>query len=224
MAVCLAASLLDTGVRAADPASTPATRPAAALTPEQSADLLKGVRAKMETAKTVQGEFVQEKNLSMLKHTLIIKGHFAVERPRRLVWHVVEPVKYSIRVENEDVQFWDEDTNRVDSIHIGANHSFRAAFEQFQGWFLGNYATLEQSYDVTVQSVEPLVVSFQPKAGSPMAQMIKRVEVTFQADHLYLASLVIQEGGGDTTTIRFDNIQINKPVPDRAWEIPPQGK
>ena len=178
----------------------------------------------METAKTVQGDFVQEKTLSVLKHTLTIKGRFAVERPRRLVWHVAEPVKYSIRVENEDVQFWDEDTNRVDRIHIGADHNFRAVFEQFQGWFLGNYAKIEQSYDVSVQSTEPLVVSFQPKAGSPMVQMLKRVVVTFQADHLYLASLVIEEGGGDTTTIHFNNIQINKAVPDSTWEIPPHGK
>ena len=89
-----------------------------------------------------------------------------MERPKRLVWHVTDPVKYSIGVEGDEVRFWDEDTDHVQSIRIGPNHSFRAAFEQFQGWFLGDYRTLDAAYDVTVEQVDPIVVSFQPRAFS----------------------------------------------------------
>jgi hypothetical protein len=140
------------------------------------------------------------------------------------VWHVAEPVKYSLRVAGDDVTFWDEDTDKPQTITIGTNHSFRAAFEQFQGWFLGNYSSLEESYAVVLQSKEPLVVRFAPKAGSPMEKIIKEVEVTFRTDHLAVESFVFREGGGDTTTIHFTNIVVNGPVPETAWEVPPHGR
>lgn len=205
-------------------ASEPATRPSTALPPGQSEELLRSLRQKLEAVTSVQADFVQEKNLSIFARTLIIRGHFAVDRPKKLIWHVAEPVKYSIRVEGDEVRFWDEDTDHVQTIRIGPNHSFRAAFEQFQGWFLGDYRTLENSYDVTVESADPITVSFQPRVNSPMAKIIKRVEATFQSDKAYLQSIVIREGGGDTTTIRFTNTRLNQPISPEIWEIPPHAR
>jgi outer membrane lipoprotein-sorting protein len=215
------ASTRPTGSATSSPASAPAsTQPA--IPPAEAEPILKDLRAKLETVKTIQANFVQEKDLAVFKHKLVIRGHFAVERPKRLAWHVASPVKYSVSVSGDDVRFWDEDTNKPQTITIGPKHSFRAAFEQFQGWFIGDYRSLEDSYDVVLQSKDPLVVHFAPKPTSPMVKIIKGVEVTFRADRLALESFVFHEGGGDTTTIRFTDTQINKPVPESVWEVPPE--
>lgn len=211
-------------LRAAEPAAAPATRPTTAPSPQQAEEMLKDLRQKLSTVTSVQADFVQEKNLSIFAHTLVIRGRFAVDRPKRLIWHVADPVKYSIRVEGDEVRFWDEDTDHVQSIRIGPNHSFRAAFEQFQGWFLGDYRSLTDSYDVTVLRADPIAVSFEPRSNSPMAKIIKRVEATFQTDNAYLQSIVIHEGSGDTTTIRFLNTRLNQPIPAEIWEIPPHAR
>ena len=191
-------------------------------TTRESEQLLKDLRQRLEGIKTVQADFVQEKDLKVFKHTLVIRGQFAVERPKRLVWHVLDPVKYSISVVGDDVRYWDEDTNKVNTIHIGPSHSFRAVFEQFQGWFLGDYRSLEESYVVVVEEKDPLTVRFGPKSNSPMAKMIKGVSVVFKAESAYLDSLTIFEGSGDTTSIRFLNTKTNQPIPDSIWEIPPK--
>ena len=189
---------------------------------KEAEQLLKDLRQRLEGIKTVQADFVQEKNLKVFQHTLVIRGKFAVERPKRLIWHVTDPVKYSISVAGDDVRFWDEDTNKVNTIHIGPSHNFRAVFEQFQGWFLGDYRSLEESYAVVVEEKDPLTVSFGPKANSPMAKMIKGVTVVFKAESAYLDSLTINEGSGDATHIRFLNTKVNQPIANEIWEIPPK--
>lgn len=217
LAVASAATL-----RAADPATTAAAT--TAPTTQQSEELLGGLRKKLEAVTSVQADFVQEKKLSIFARTLVIRGRFAVERPKRLVWHVSEPVKYSISVEGDVVRFWDEDTNHVQEIHIGPKHDFRAVFEQFQGWFQGDYHTLSDSYDVKVLTADPITIRFQPSATSPMVKIIQFVEATFQADKAYLQSIAIHEGGGDTTTIRFTNTKLNAAIPPEIWEIPPHAR
>src|SRR5271169_6404984 len=121
-------------------AAGPATRP--------SEQLLEHLQKQLATVETVQADFVQVKNLSMLNHTMTIKGHFALQKPNRLMWLVREPVRYAIRIRGDEIKQWDEDTNQVQTTHLGGDPAFQAITEQIQAWFMGDYKVLAQSYDV----------------------------------------------------------------------------
>jgi len=196
-----------------------------APTTRASDEVLSRIQRQLASVKTVQSDFIQEKKLTVFNRTMTIRGQLALQRPTRLLWTVSDPVKYAIRVEGDEVCQWDEDTNRVQVIHIGGDPTFRAIFEQFQAWFMGNYSSVSQSYDVVVQSDRPPVsLSFTPKPGSAMAKIVQGVDLTFGSEESYISTLVVHEAGGDTTNIRFLNTQLNQPIKDEAWEIPPRAR
>lgn len=206
--------------------STPSasTQPvqSAASPPIASRELLAHIQQQLRTISSVEADFVQEKHLAVLKHTLTIRGHFALQKPDRVIWIVSEPVKYAIRVEGDEVRQWDEDTNKVQVIHLGGDPTFKAITEQIQAWFLGNYQTLEQSYDVYLLSEKPLSLRFAPKAGSMVANLVKSIDVTFGKDELNLDAMVVRETAGDSTTLNFINTRLNEPIKAMTWEIPPK--
>lgn len=187
-------------------------------------DYLAGLQKHLESVKTVQADFEQEKKLAVFNRIMMIRGEMALDRPRRMMWRVHEPVRYSILMEGGTVRQWDEDTNRVQTLHVEDNSTLKAVFSQFQAWFLGDYHAIAKAYDVVIVDREPPCLRFSPKPDSAMAEMVKQVQMTMSKDRLSMETIVIEEKGGDSTTIRFRTIRLNQPIPDEVWEIPPRGR
>jgi len=187
-------------------------------------DFLTELQKHLESVKTVQAEFEQEKKLAVFNRTMMIRGEMALDRPKRMMWHVREPVRYSILMEGDTVRQWDEDTDRVQTLHVRDNPALKAVFSQFQAWFLGDYHALAQAYDVVIVDREPPSLRFSPKPDSAVQEMVKQVQITMSRDRLSIERIVIEEHGGDSTTIRFLNIRLNQPIRNEAWDIPPHGR
>jgi outer membrane lipoprotein-sorting protein len=198
------------------------TAPSAASRP--SAEMMDQLQNDLHSVNTVEADFVEEKRLALLDHTITIRGHFAVQKPDRLVWIVHEPVKYAVSIQGETVRQWDEDTNRVQVIHLGSDPTFKAVSEQLSAWFMGNYKILTDTYDVSVAREKPLSLVFTPKPDSMGAKFLQRVTVSFADDDRYINDMVIVESGGSVTTLKYLNTQINKPIADDTWEIPPHDR
>ena len=215
---CLVQPLAARGqtTRADNDSNAPATR--------ASLDVIQGVQIHLKFITSVQADFVEKKNLAMLDHTLTISGHMALEKPDRMIWVVSRPVGYAIRIRGDEVSQWDEDTNRVDVIHLGGDPTFKAVSEQMQAWFLGNYKVLGDSYEVFVVAEHPLSLRFVPKGDTMVAKLLKQVDLTFSADENYIDGMVVRETGGDTTTLNFANARINQPVDKTTWEMPPHDR
>ena len=175
----------------------------------------------MRKIETVDADFVETKLLSMLNHKLTIRGHLSLQKPDRLIWIVREPVRYAIRIDGDEVRQWDEDTNRVDVIHLGGDPTFKAVSEQMQAWFLGNYKALGDNYDVYINSRQPVSLEFVPRGDTMIAKLLARIDLTFEPGNSYINSITITETGGDTTTIQFVGTKANQPLADETWEMPP---
>lgn len=196
----------------------PTTQPAKPA----SAELLDQVQKQLLTVNTVEADFVQEKELAMLKNKLVIKGHFALEKPDRVIWIVKEPVRYAMTVHGEELKQWDEDTNKVVVMHLGGDPTFKAISEQINSWFMGDYRKLAAEYDVTVLSETPLTLGFAPKGQTMVAKMLKQISVTFGKEGKYIDTMIIRETAGSVTTLRYIDAKINEPVKKETWEIPPK--
>ncbi|HEY8750421.1 MAG TPA: outer membrane lipoprotein carrier protein LolA [Tepidisphaeraceae bacterium] len=202
-------------------APSPATQPTSALV-QAPLELITHVQKQLSTVDNVQADFVQIKNLVVLKHKLTIRGSFAMQKPDKVMWNVREPVKYAIRVEGEEVRQWDEDTNKVQIIHLGGDPTFKAISQQIQAWFLGNYKELAQSYDVYVLGNTPLTLRFVPRGNTMLGKLVSWIEVTFGPDERNIDKMQIHEAAGDTTVLNFTNTRLNQPIPKQTWEIPPR--
>lgn len=227
IAISSIASLVLVGLAfAAEPATKPPTSQPTAHNPttRASQEVLDKLQQELTSVETIEADFAQEKQLKVLKHKLKITGHFALQKPDKLVWIVDKPVKYAIKVEGDELRQWDEDTNKVQVVHVGGDPTFKAITDQLQSWFLGDYRTLAESYDVYLESESPLTLGFTPKSGTMVASVLSHVDLIFSGDGKYLDKMIIREAGGDVTTLNYIDTRINQPIAKETWEIPPHGR
>lgn len=182
---------------------------------------LKELEVRLGEVRTVQTDFIQEKQLALFDRTLVLEGRIAIERGHRLAWHVAKPVRHSMVLQGERMQLWDEDANQVQTIKLDSNPAFKAMFEQLRAWFSGEYSLLAANYVVSLRSEEPLTFAFVPKAGTAMAKAIVEVTVSIAADRRRLTEIEMVEEGGDRNRIRFLNTVLDEPIPAAMWQVPP---
>lgn len=182
---------------------------------------LRELETQLREVRTVQTDFVQEKRLAVFSRTVTLTGRIALERGERLSWQVATPVRHAMVIQGDRAQLWDEDTDRVQTIDLGANPAFKAMFEQMRAWFSGEYSALAAGYEISVRAEDPLTFAFVPRAGTAMAAMLAEVTVTIAADRRRLSEIAMVEVGGDSNRLRFLNTVLDAPIPEDAWRVPP---
>lgn len=189
--------------------------------PATKEEILKRVEEKLSGIETVQADFVQEKDLAMFKHKMVIRGSLAVKNPDRIAWHVQEPVRYSMVIREAVLKQWDEDTNQVQTLRLDKNPSFKPVFKQLSGWFAGRYAEVRKRYEVTVRDRSPVTLVFRPKKDTGMEKVIEQVVVVFRDDERYIRQLKVLQVNGDKTTFRFLDTRLNEPIDEDVWKVRP---
>lgn len=194
-----------------------AVRTAAAAEPIP--EILGQMEKAMADVKTVKTRFVQEKKMALFNHPLITRGRIWVEPPAHLLWRIDSPMRYALAIDGQRARQWDEETGKTMSMSLDGNPVFSAVTEQLNAWFGGRYGMLAQDYDIAQQSISPAAFVFVPKPAAPSAKMLKAVTVVFREDARYIASIQIDDCGGDVTTLRFEDTELNVPLDPQVWEL-----
>jgi len=183
------------------------------------APVLGRLEEKMSVVSSIQTDFVQEKNLAMFKQKVILKGRIFIQKPGLLSWRTFTPMRYSLVINPQSINQWDEDTGQVQSLSLNKNPSFQVAIQQMQNWFSGSYKSMEGDYHIKLVSQIPLELEFIPREKSPAANFIQKVNILFQADEQYIKQISIFEKAGDSTLLYFINPLLNQKIPPKAWEV-----
>lgn len=192
---------------------------------EESVDeLMRRLSAEFAAIQTVQTGFVETKQIRILEQEIKLTGRLAIEKPERLAWRVETPLACTLIISDGRVKQWDEDSQSVQSFSSRSNPIFAMVLDQMQNWFSGNFVTLQDDYNVTVQQENPLILSFNPHADSPNANAIRQVCVTIRDDLRYVQSIQIEDSSGDVTDMQFVDTLLNEDVPPETWRIQSHGR
>jgi len=177
------------------------------------------LEAALAEVRTVRTRFVQEKRMALFKHPLVTRGVILVEMPDRLLWRVESPLRYALSLDGKEARQWDGETGKTQRVPLDGNPVFAAVSEQLRAWFSGRYSRLAGDYDIAQLAEAPPAFAFTPKPGTPPAKMVKAVNVTFREDRRYIASIRIEETGGDVTVLTFEETAVNAPIAPKEWEL-----
>jgi outer membrane lipoprotein-sorting protein len=187
--------------------------------------LLAELQKSLSGTTNVQSEFIQEKTLSLLQQTVVIKGRLAVEQPARLSWQVLEPIRYNMVLDGTVLKQWDETTGKVQTMSLAGNPVFKVVVNQLRAWFSGQFDLLTRDFDAQAEASTPTpTIIFTPKEGSFAVKVIQRVVLTFREDRRYIQTLLIEERTGDRTLMTFTQSILNAAIPSSAWEVKPHGR
>jgi len=186
-----------------------------AQTPTVSMKDVAGFKEKLvtmsEKVNTIESDFVQEKNLSVLSNKIISKGHFCYRKENNIRWEYIQPYHYLIIISNNKI-FIKEDKNQK-QYDIQSNKMFQEMNMFISGCIQGDILMNEKEYKVGYfEDDKSYFVSLVPKSES-MHKMLNEVDIWFNRNDLTVSRITMVESGGDYTKIDFTNKKLNTDIP-----------
>ena len=170
---------------------------------------------------SLETDFVQEKDFKVFKNKLVLHGKVYMKKPDLFAWHLYEPIRFRMVLDGKRMLQWDEESDEVQKVNLDSNPAFQVATRQMRQWFSGNYSSLQSEYEISILSVNPVVLRCVPLEKSMIRNFIDSVTVTFRQDERYTQSVRIVEKGGDSTLLIFKNTKLNSEIHDDAWKVKP---
>lgn len=163
---------------------------------------------------SLESDFTQVKNLSMLSEKIVSKGHFCFLKQNNLRWEYYEPYKYIIVINKEKILIKDENS-KVKKYDMNSNKVFKEINDIMISCVNGNI----------LRSVKFNISYFENDKGykleliplnRAMKESLKKINMYFDKNVTSVIKLEMVENGEDMTTIDFTNKKINAPVaPDK---------
>jgi outer membrane lipoprotein-sorting protein len=187
----------------------------AAQTPHMPIKDVAGFKEKLVTmsgnVNTIESDFVQEKNLSVLSNRIISKGHFCYKKDNNIRWEYLQPYQYLIIISNNKI-FIKEDKNQ-NQYDVQSNKMFQEMNKFISGCIQGDILKNDKEYKTGYfEDDKSYFVSLVPN-DEKMRQMLNEVQIWFNHNDLTVSRITMIESGGDYTKIDFTNKKLNTDIP-----------
>jgi outer membrane lipoprotein-sorting protein len=163
---------------------------------------------------TLQGRVLQEKRLEMFQDTVSSRGRFAYRRPDRLRWELTEPVVTGFVLTGSSGRRWHGLTGKSEAFTLESDPMMRVLAGQILASVRADFSPLLKEYRISVVSESPTTLLLEPLTPNAF---VERVTVTFSKTAEYVAAVAVREPGGDQTTFRFSEVEVNQPLPDGTF-------
>ncbi len=191
--------------------STAAETTSPGMTPLDT--LLSDIQQKVDSTRTVQCTFEQERNLSVFARSIIFTGKMELSRPDKLRWENLSPIPSVLIFAGDKGIRCNDDAPPV-HFELEKDPIMKMVAEQIWTWVDGDYARLRNKYDITLKNDREIELVPQ---GGEFANVITAVRVTFDDQSLQPETIHVLESEGDSTIIRFDAYRLNQPVDERLF-------
>jgi outer membrane lipoprotein-sorting protein len=201
LSLVLAAAVASGSSAAPDVKDKPAARAPALARLEQVA----------ATVNTLSGDFVQEKHLAVFREVMTSKGRFYLQKPDRLRWELLTPVRSGFVIRGSKGRRWNDLTGRTEAFSADKDPILKIVADQLFSWASADFGRLEKQYRISVLEDRPVLLRLEPR-GEAMGSYLEYLVIQFAADDRHVKSVEVHEKGGDFTGIRFVNTQVNGPL------------
>jgi outer membrane lipoprotein-sorting protein len=159
---------------------------------------------------TIESDFVQVKNLSILTNKIISKGHFCYKKDNNIRWEYLQPYQYLVIISNNKI-FIKEDKNQK-QYDIQSNKMFQEMNRFIGGCIQGDILKNEKDYKIGYYEDDRNYFVRLIPFSEKMRQMLNEVQIWFNHGDLTVSRIVMMESGGDYTKIDFTNKKLNTDI------------
>ena len=143
--------------------------------------------------------------MALFREPVIFNGKLYVQRPDRLRWEFISPIPSVLLLNGAQGARCDE-RMVAERFNLKTDPVMRVVAQQLWLWLGGDYSSLAEQYLVEEQGATTLVVS---PSDPDSAKYISSVTMIFNETSLQPEKVVINEPGGNVTSIIFKNPEIN---------------
>ena len=167
------------------------------------------MRSAAEKIVSVQGDFIQEKQMPILARPLVSKGYFAYRKPASLRWEYREPLQSVLLLHNGEAHRfvhadagWREDSE-------AAMQSMDFVLQEIAKWLNGRFDD-NPMFNVSLGPGDKIVMTPKDKE---MGRFIQRIELKMADRPGIIKEVVISENNDSFTRFTFVDPKINEPLP-----------
>jgi outer membrane lipoprotein-sorting protein len=166
--------------------------------------------------KTIESDFIQEKNLSVLSEKIITKGHFYFKRENMVRWEYTHPFSYLIIINKNKVLIKDE--SKENKYDMKSNKMFQEINNMIVNSIQGKILNTGEFKYHFYSNEYFFLVELIPLAKN-LKGMIKTIQLYFDKTSYAVSKLNMEELSGDYTLISFINRKENKDIADEKFFI-----
>jgi hypothetical protein len=172
------------------------------IAPAKADDPLSRIRALMTKDTLICGNFTQSKFLRALTRPLVSQGQLLFAAGKGVLWQVLEPFATRVLVKGDALIKWD-DKGVPRRVSFGQTPIFRALSQVFLGVFAGDINRLRKTFEIAPDvSQSTWQITLKPRDAG-FAAIIATIRVS---GGRFVDELLIAEGRGDQTLIRFSSM------------------
>jgi len=189
------------------------------LIPLKEAEL---IRQKVEEAAkhtlTIQSEFIQTKEMSVLAEKIVSQGKFYFKKEKKLRWEYTSPFPYRIILNNDRMLV--KDDNAENAVNIQSNKVYREINGVILGAIQGTLLSDRKKFQAAFSDARTCYAVKLTPQSPKLKESISEIVLYFNKTDYTVDRLVMREVSGDYTRIEFKEKKINQPIADENFFIP----
>ena len=164
---------------------------------------------------TQSSKVAQKKGLTAQHMNQTFKGVMKVERPGKFYWQTTTPAKQTIVTAGKTVWIYDPDLQQAVRQSLDEQVANTPAL-----LLSGNTQQIQKAYRITQPNAGKTYYTLYPKQKDSAFQSLT---ISFGAKNAPTL-MILQDSLGQTTTVRFNNVQVNAKIPASTFNfVPPKG-
>jgi outer membrane lipoprotein-sorting protein len=167
-----------------------------------------------KTINTIESDFTQEKNLSVLSEKVLSKGHFVFKKENMLRWEYSSPYKYLIVINKDKI--WIKDDKKTSKYDMNSNKVFKEINDIMLSCVQGNIFKANKFKVAYFENDKYYKLELTP-IQKTMKESLKKINMYFDKNVTSVSKLDMIEPNEDYTTLEFVNKKINGPVQDNIF-------
>jgi outer membrane lipoprotein-sorting protein len=178
------------------------------------------LRAKIElmskTVSSIESDFTQEKNLSLLSEKILSKGHFVFKKENLLRWEYNTPYKYLIVINKDKI--WIKDDKKTSKYDMNSNKVFKEINDIMIACVQGNIFKSGKFKIAYFENDKYYKLELMPLQKN-MKESLKKINMYFDKNVTSVSKLDMIEPNDDYTTLEFVNKKLNGPIADNIFTV-----
>lgn len=171
-----------------------------------------------KTINSVEAQFTQTKELSVIKEKITSKGNFFFRKEKLLRWEYTSPFPYLIIFNNDKIYVKDED--KENHISLQSNKVFREVNNILIGAVQGTLLSDTKNFQCTITDLRDEFEAVMIPQNLRIKETLSEIILYFNKSDYTVDRLVMREVSGDYTSIEFNGKKINQNIPDAKFSIP----
>lgn len=174
------------------------------------------IESMSKATNSIEADFVQEKNLSMLSEKVISKGHFVFKKENLLRWEYSSPSKYLIVINKDKIMIKDE--KKTTKYDMNSNKVFKEINDIMLSCVQGTIFKSNKFKTNYFENDKGYKLELIPQVKN-MKETFKKINLYFDKTVTSVSKMEMVENNDDLTSLDFTNKKINAPVSETIFTV-----